>query len=317
MYGPSHVILPASSDRPYRPSSQPTRRPPGALHLTAEQLGVARRHEISALGFTQWTMRGALERGELRRIARGWTALPTADAAVVRALTAGYRLTCVDAARLHGLWIPEDTSPERHHLHVYRGGSGGSLPPQMKQHSPRGRSWPEADAVASLPLALAHSLRCCSGETSAILLESAMQRGLLSPAEVQRILEAAPAAVRSRIGTVSSASDSGSETRVVRWLRRRKFHVEQQVHVEGVGFLDAYVGGLFLEIDGKEFHSGESAFDRDRRRDLRAIRHGLQVLRVSYDQVWHHWPATQQDILRTIAEVGGFGRRKVAHLAAA
>lgn len=261
-------------------------------------------------------MRAALERGELKRIAPGWYAVPAAVRDVVRALAAGYRFTCVDALRMHGLWIPEGTSAERDHLHVYRAGSGGPLPSQMVGHSPRSRTWPEPDAVASLPLALTHALRCCSGETSAILLESAMERGLLSPADVQQILDDAPAAVRSRIGTLSSASDSGSETRVVRWLRRSRFHVEQQVYVAGVGYLDAYVGGLFLEIDGRAFHSDENAFGRDRRRDLRAIRHGLQVLRVSYDQIWHHWEATQQDILRTLEEVGGFGRRKVAQLAA-
>ncbi|ATG50973.1 hypothetical protein CFK38_05070 [Brachybacterium vulturis] len=313
MFGPSRLTLPASAWRP----SQPARRLQGTLHLGAEQLGVARRSQLPALDLTQWTMRAALERGELRRIASGWYAVPTAVPDVSRALAAGFRLTCVDALRMHGLWIPARPTAERKHLHVYRAGSRAPLLSTMIAHSPRSRSWPEPDAVASLRLALTHALRCCSGETSAILLESAMERGLLSPAEVQQILDDAPDAVRSRIGMLSSASDSGSETRVVRWLRRGGFQVEQQVYVEGVGYLDAYVGGVFLEIDGRAFHSDEDAFGRDRRRDLRAIRHGLQVLRVSYDQVWHHWPATQQDILRVIAEVGGFGRRKVAQLTAA
>ena len=312
MYGPSRLILPASARSPYRPS----RRRRGTLHLRAKQLGVARRGELSDLGYTQWTMRTALERGELRRIAHGWTALPSAVPAVVRALTAGFRLTCVDAARLHGLWIPFDDSLERDHLHIYRCGGARPSPPEMLTHPPRSRTWPEKDAVASLRLALEHALRCCSGETSAILLESAMERRLLSPVEVQQLLDAAPDAIRSRIGALSSASDSGSETRVVRWLRRRGFHVEQQVFVEGVGFLDAYVGGLFLEIDGREFHADEDAFGRDRRRDLRAVRHGLQVLRLSYEQVWYRWEETQADILRTLEEVGAFGRRKVAQLEA-
>ena len=103
---------------------------------------------------------------------------------------------------------------------------------------------------------------------------------------------------------------------MVRWLRRRRFHVEQQVFVEGVGFIDAYVGGVFLEIDGRSFHSGEDAFGRDRHRDLRSIRHGLQVLRLSYEQVWRRWESTQEDIPSTIDEVGAFGRRKVEQLAA-
>lgn len=309
MYGPSTLILPASARRPRRP-----RRPRGTLRLGPEQLGVARRGDLSALGFTPWTLRAALERGELRRIAHGWYALPTADPDVVRALAAGFRLTCVDAARLHGLWIPEGAASEPGVLHVRRAGTGGSPPPPMRRHAPSDRSRREPDAVASLPLALRHAVRCCDGETAAILLESAMERGLLAPSEVQQILDDSPRNCRSRIGPLSSASDSGTETRVVRWLRRRGFRVEQQVYVEGVGYVDAYVGGLFLEIDGRAHHSDESAFGRDRRRDLRALRHGLQVLRVSYDQVWHHWERTQQDILATIDEVGRFGRRKVEQL---
>ncbi|MGO1227443.1 endonuclease domain-containing protein [Brachybacterium sp. AOP29-B2-41] len=311
MYGPSRLILPASAGPPFRPN----RRRRGTLHLTARQLGIARRSELVVFGLTPWTMRAALERGELQRVARGWIARPSASPDVIRALIAGFRLTCVDAARLHGLWTPDDTPAEEHLLHVYRYGDERAVPDGMITHLPRVRSWPEQDAVASVSLTLEHALRCCSGETAAVLLESAMERRLLSPAAVQQLLDDAPDAVRSRIGTLSAASDSGSETRVARWLRRRHFQVEQQVFVDGVGLLDAYVGGLFLEIDGREFHDGEDAFSRDRRRDLRAIRHGLQVLRLSYAQVWHDWERTQQDILRAIDEVGAFGRRKVEQLA--
>src|SRR5699024_792394 len=79
----------------------------------------------------------------------------------------------------------------------------------------------EPDAVASLPLALRHAVRCCDGETAAILLASAMERGLLAPSEVQQILDDSPRTCRSRIGPLSSARDSGTETRGARWPRRR------------------------------------------------------------------------------------------------
>ena len=84
---------------------------------------------------------------------------------------------------------------------------------------------------------------------------------------------------------------------------------------EGVGFVDAYVGGLFLEIDGREHHGHPAAFDRDRRRDLRSLRNGLQVLRLSYAQVWNTWDRTKQGVLDALSEVGPLGRRKVAKLA--
>ena len=142
-----------------------------------------------------------------------------------------------------------------------------------------------------------------------------MAQGLLGPVEVTALLTAAPAAVRSRIGRLSTASDSGSETRVVRWLRRRGFTVEQQVYLDGVGYLDAYVGGIFLEIDGRGPHTAQEVFEADRARDLTATSLGLQVLRISYQQVWLDWPRTQRKILAAIREVGPFGRAKVRALA--
>lgn len=78
----------------------------------------------------------------------------------------------------------------------------------------------------------------------------------------------------------------------------------------GVGYLDAYVAGIFLEIDGHAHHSDPTAFERDRQRDLAARRLGLQVLRISYDQIWHQWDLTRQPILETISQAGALGRRR-------
>src|SRR5699024_2619941 len=128
------------------------------------------------------------------------------------------------------------------------------------------------------------------------------------------LLERAPIATRSRIGALSTASDSGSETRVVRWLRRRGFHVEQQVHLAGGGFIDVYVGGLFLEIDGRAHHEQEDAVLRDRRRGLRTVRYGLQILRPSRAQVGMRWEDSLRAIQEAIDGVGAFVRRKVDRL---
>ncbi|WP_341856616.1 hypothetical protein [Brachybacterium sp. GPGPB12] len=44
--------------------------------------------------------------------------------------------------------------------------------------------------------------------------------------------------------------------------------------VDGAGYVDLYVGGILMEIDGRDGHSGPDAFTLDRRRDLRTGRHG-------------------------------------------
>jgi very-short-patch-repair endonuclease len=47
---------------------------------------------------------------------------------------------------------------------------------------------------------------------------------------------------------------------------------------------------LVVETDGYRFHSGRIAFEDDRRRDLHLRTHGLEVMRVSYEQVTHEFP---------------------------
>lgn len=312
MHHASDLVLPASA----WPWPRPVGPPQGTRHLTQEELGLASRRELLAMGYTDSRLIRSVRSGRLRRVARGWYGNAVAVPRARRALRHGYRLTCIDAAELHGVWTPYRDGEERRTLHVYRPNGSAGVPEDMLAHPSGCRSWPEPDAVASLPLALEHAMRCQSGERAAILLESAMNRRLMAPAEVQRLLDVAPASVRSRIGALSTASDSGSETRVVRWLRRRGFRVEQQVFVDGAGYVDLYVGGILMEIDGRDGHSGPDAFALDRRRDLRTGRHGLQTLRLSYEQVWRNWADTQDAVLETIAEVGAFGRRKVEQLLA-
>lgn len=312
MHHASILTLPASAAPWPRPAS-PRRR---TRRLSADALGVASRQELLSRGYTDDKLARAVRSGRLTRPAPGWYANATATALVTRPLAIGHRLTCLDAAELHRLWTPYRDEEERGVLHVYRPTGGVRVPKNVLRHASRTRSWIEPDPVASLPIALEHSMHCLDGEDAAVLLESAMSLDLMSPAEVQNLVDAAPASVRSGIGVLSSASESGSETRVARWLRRRGFEVEQQVFVEDVGYVDMYVGGLLLEIDGRDGHSGAEAFAKDRQRDLRTGRHGLQILRLSYEQVWQSWSDTKEAVLETIASVGAFGRRRAEQLRA-
>lgn len=318
MHHASRLVLPGSTVPWPRPTS-PRR---GSLQLTQDTLGVKTRAQLRGQGWKDYQLTRAVRGGSLRRIAPGWYAEESAAPKVTRSLSSGHRLTCISATRMHGIWTPYGDSAtdhdeeNPHKLHVYCDRSI-KVPPRgmAARHAHTGR-WPDSDPVASLPLALEHAIRCQSGETAAVLLESAIERRLLTPAKVQLLVDNAPSSVRSRIGTLSSASDSGSETRVARWLRSRGFRVEQQPFVAGVGYLDAYVAGLFLEIDGRESHEDPETFTRDRARDLTTSSHGLQVLRISYDQVWRSWADTKDLVLAAITEVGPFGRRKVSSLLA-
>lgn len=306
MHRPASFTIPAG----HRPPPRPTRRERPAPD--AEHLGVISRAQSAERGVTDARLRALVRTGTLRRIGTGWYASDRADPRAVAAISRGARLTCQDALALQGVWTPPRTRADG--LHVYRP-RGLLMPGGAIAHGRGLRTWPEPFAVASVPLALDHALQCLDGEAAAIVLESSLRRGQMSPGSVEVLLGAAPVRVRRAIGPLSTASDSGSETRVVRWLRRRGFTVHQQVYVLGVGFVDAVVAGIVLEIDGRTHHSEPDAFEEDRRRDLTLRRWGLQVLRLSYRQVWDTWPDTQQALLATISRCGRLGLRRIAELA--
>lgn len=127
-----------------------------------------------------------------------------------------------------------------------RAGAGSLRPPNtwVMPHDADLRTWPEPDPIASPEPALRHALGCLDGESAAVVLESALSLRLVDPTVAEEMLAMAPVRVRRRVGEVSTASESGSETRTVRALRRQGFPVHQQVYVEEIGFIDALAGGL-------------------------------------------------------------------------
>ena len=93
-------------------------------------------------------------------------------------------------------------------------------------------------------------------------------------------------------------SESGTESIVRVRLRRAGIRPQLQLEVvEGVR-VDLLVGDrLVIEIDGREFHDGSVAFEKDRRRDLLLKALGFEVLRVSCAQVLGDWEAVLETIL--------------------
>lgn len=230
-----------------------------------------------------------VRQGRLVPAARGWFAAE-ADRSALSAIRAGVRLTCVSAARFHGLWTPVVPG-----THVY--GRRGSVPPGFLRHGPFLHAWPEPGPVASLPLCLEHAARCLTAELAATMVESALTRGLISAAEVDGFTDRLPTRTRDRLLPVSGRSESGSETRVARWLRRRRVPFTQQVQIRGVGRVDFLVGrSWIIEVDSRAHHTAVADYERDRRRDMAARIRGYSVTRLSFTQVWDTWPATRADL---------------------
>ncbi|HLS62590.1 MAG TPA: hypothetical protein VK060_04380 [Ruania sp.] len=261
----------------------------------ATMVGLYSIPELEARGVDRSRRDQLVRQGRLVPAARGWFATAEADRSALGAIRSGVRLTCVSAARLHGLWTP--TAPG---THVY--GRRGLVPPSFVPHGPYRDRWPETTPVASLPLCLEHAARCLPAELAATMIESTLTKRLLHPAQVDQLTLQLPARIRARLLPLSGLSESGSETRVARWLRARCVPFAQQVQIDGVGRVDFLVGRSWvIEVDSRAHHTLVADYERDRRRDLAARLRGYTVTRLSFTQVWDSWPATQADLAALVA----------------
>ncbi|MCF8588448.1 endonuclease domain-containing protein [Gordonia liuliyuniae] len=154
-----------------------------------------------------------------------------------------------------------------------------------------GRQPAENDAVDDLPAALAHAARCLRAEDLVMVCDSLLNKRLLAPTDVDDILRHAPRPVRAALDRVDGRAESGTETMVRLRLSAPNLQIRPQVQIPDVGRVDLLIGcSLIIEVDGEEYHSSSTAFENDRKRDLRAQALGYRVVRLSYRQVMYCWP---------------------------
>ncbi|SJN17834.1 endonuclease domain-containing protein [Luteococcus japonicus] len=97
------------------------------------------------------------------------------------------------------------------------------------------------------------------------------------------------------------AAESGTETMVRLRLRAKGVQLKPQVWLRKDTRVDFLVGErLVIEVDSREHHTGEERYQADRRRDLELRSMGYIVVRLTYQQVVHDWPATEQALLAMI-----------------
>lgn len=246
-----------------------------------------------------------------------WYITEEASEDLVALLRIGVRPTCLDAAALHGLWVPLHTG-----THVYRprtlelppelrtvraapvrrrrdGSAPSSAPRNLVLHGPSLRSWPDADPVPDVQLVLEHAGRCLPPEKTAVLMESALHRGVLNLTAVQRIVASLPHDARRALSRVRADAESGTETTVRWWFESRGVKVRSQVPFpEGGRRMDLLVGRSWvIECDSREFHDDPGSYDEDRERDLHLALHGYRVTRLSWEQVFLRWRSTERKLL--------------------
>ncbi|MBO1741703.1 type IV toxin-antitoxin system AbiEi family antitoxin domain-containing protein [Leifsonia sp. TF02-11] len=264
----------------------------GRLH---ELGGAATTLQLRNAGATRETLAEAVNAGVVVRPRRGVYALATLAGPPRAAVAAGARLSCVTACRSYGIWAGTDPR-----VHVVIPPNGRRRPDGFVCH------WRAAEPGEQVwRVSLADCLRtvghCADEETAVAAFDTALSAGLLSSFELADIMRSAPRAVRARAARARTGSESGVESLVRQRLEARGHHVQQQVHVSGVGRVDMLVDGeLYLEVDGYAFHGDAGAFERDRRRDTRLAADGHRRLRVSARSVLTEWPVVAHSIERVL-----------------
>ncbi|MDX5319343.1 MAG: DUF559 domain-containing protein, partial [Actinomycetes bacterium] len=85
-------------------------------------------------------------------------------------------------------------------------------------------------------------------------------------------------------------AESPAETRARVQILGAGYEVRSQVELESVGRVDFVVEGkVVVETDGKDYHSDERAFIRDKRRDRAVIKRGMTPLRYAAKEALQ-WP---------------------------
>ncbi|WP_382307593.1 DUF559 domain-containing protein [Herbiconiux sp. UC225_62] len=236
--------------------------------------------------------------GRLIRIRQGHHARPDARPDVVRAVRLGGRLTSYSALAAVGVWVPPgDTRLHvsvNAHAHALRDADdGGPWRPRddvvvhWKQPAPR-RGHP-SNGIAPLALAIRHLPSELDRAHLVAVLDSALRLGSVTSAHLLAGFAGSPSLLRA-LRLVDPAAESGTES--VARVRMRAAGLQPRSQVwfgrHRVDFLVA--DRVVVEVDGREFHDGADAFERDRRKAAELTHRGLHVLHFSYAQVLYAWP---------------------------
>ncbi|MDY7542800.1 MULTISPECIES: hypothetical protein [unclassified Cryobacterium] len=276
--------------------------------LTADIVGLglfAKRAWLRDRGWGDGVLRGAVLRGEIVRVRKGWYTVPWAPPSAVEAVRIGGRLTGLSALRSYGLWTPQT---RKLHVAVPVAARGLRQPGDMRARLNVGDSnirvtWTEEPNPrrgpfvwrTSLTDTLVHIL-CTHDRVTAIVCIDAALHGArehqigITEEDLDVIFARAPRRTRSWRSEVDGRAEAGGETEFrLKCLHAGIPFVPQPV-VVGVGRLDGQIGpSTFVEVDGEEWHNDSAAFEADRERVLAVVARNGRTLRFSYKLMRHKW----------------------------
>jgi very-short-patch-repair endonuclease len=273
--------------------------------------GIAATHELLSASFTPGQILGAVRKGSITRVRKGWYANTDLNRDVLRAWRVGGQLACVSAAAYHHLWVPELPEEPLDALHV----SVRPLSARLRRPTDhRARladaeedhtrvHWSAEDSgdrtAVSVATAIQQVFRCQPLDVGFVVLESALNQHRLDTFDRIEVFEQIPTRARRLVRLTGDLSESGTESMVKLMLLRLMIPFRQQVVIDGVGRVDFVVGDrLVIEVDSKEHHG--DAY-RDRKRDALLSIAGYRVLRFMYSQIVHEPQQVRAAILSALA----------------
>ncbi|WP_460772148.1 endonuclease domain-containing protein [Microbacterium sp. GXF7504] len=264
----------------------------------AQRSGVAHSSDARAEGWPAGVMAAAVGAGVCIRVRRSWLVAPECDPRRAAAVTVGGRVTCASAAAMFGLWTPAHDG-----VHVAVPGNAGRLDADgLVLHWGSGPAPVARNGVDDhLVNVLFHTARCLGRREALPIWESALRKGLVERAHLQRIAWR-NAEARELARAASLLSDAGGETVFVHGMRAEGIAVRQQVWVDGHR-VDGLIGDrLVIQVDGFAHHSSAADRRRDIHADARLALLGYTVLRFDYQQILFDWPQVRDTVVHAMAQ---------------
>jgi very-short-patch-repair endonuclease len=272
--------------------------------------GVARTAQLRQAGFSKADFSRALQDGRLNLLRRGVYAVDKPDRAILAAVQANAKLTCVSAGRFYGLWQLRGpaTPDEPGMLHLSCG--NGVPKTQVVDHAACMHPAHPCLPVAGLADVLLHALRCLPELEALVMVQSAVSQGSITVEFLKGKLPGnRNGAARSVLDLVIPRADSLTEVLARVHFLRAGLMVRMHADVPGVGEVDCLIEEcLVVELDGGS-HLEPRQVKKDQRRNNAALKAGLLPLRYYYDDVVHH-PERMVAQVRSVLhlrEAGRFG----------
>lgn len=164
-----------------------------------------------------------------------------------------------------------------------------------RRHEPGLRAAPEE--------AIEHLLNACTVDEAVIVLDSVINRRIMSPSVVGSCVAGSPRGrshemLRLLDGSAESSLESITRIR----LQRRGIRLRTQVQI-GPYRVDFLIGtSLIVEVLGKAYHANDRAFENDATREAYLMGRGYLVLRVTAEQVLVTWAEIEHAMSRIMAK---------------